>query len=140
MNAAPIEIHVALYGERQLLLRAEAPTPANVDSVSIEQVVRNLLENAIKFRPGGEPIEVDVVPVDSTTVRLAVRDHGIGIPPDKVATIFDAFERAHGDAYGGLGLGLNIARGIVEQHGGQIWAESGQDSGARFLFTLPTSI
>jgi signal transduction histidine kinase len=57
-------------------------------------------------------------------MHLRVKDTGMGIPPDKLRIIFERFGRAHGVSYGGLGLGLTIARGIVERHGGRIWAES----------------
>jgi PAS domain S-box-containing protein len=108
------------------------------DAGRLEQVLTNLLSNAVRYSPDGGAIEV-ACGLEPDGVHLRVADRGIGIPPDKLATIFDAFERAHGDAYGGLGLGLNIAQGIVEQHGGRIWAVSTgrPGEGSEFHVLLP---
>jgi len=122
-------------------LAAAPPIRMCGDPGRLEQVLTNLVSNAIRYSPEGGDIEVACVR-EAERVHLRVVDHGIGIPPDKVATIFDAFERAHGDAYGGLGLGLNIARGIVEQHGGRIWAVSSgaRGQGSEFHVLLPAAV
>jgi two-component system sensor histidine kinase KdpD len=108
-----------------------------LDSVLIEQVLINLLENAIKYTPPGSSIELSATGArDAVTVTMA--DHGSGIPPGDVQRIFDKFYRARsGDGSGGVGLGLTICRGIVEAHGGRIWVENRPEGGAVFRFTLP---
>jgi signal transduction histidine kinase len=93
------------------------------DRRRIEQVVSNLLSNAIHYSPEGGVIEVKAERAKDG-VHLEVRDHGLGISPDQQRVVFERFGRAHGSTLGGLGLGLAIAKGIVEQHGGTIWVES----------------
>jgi signal transduction histidine kinase len=103
----------------------------------IEQVVSNLLANALKYGDG-KPIEVRVTRSDGWA-RLIVHDHGIGIGPDDLDRIFERFERAVSPRhYGGLGLGLYIARQIVEAHGGSISAHSEPGVGSTFTVALPT--
>jgi signal transduction histidine kinase len=121
-----------------LALRAPARIETLIDPLRIEQVVTNLLDNAIKFSPGGGTIQVEVSTPDADTVRLAVSDRGIGIPPDRRARIFERFYQAHGDDHrSGMGLGLYISRQIVELHGGHIEAEFPPEGGTRFVVTLP---
>lgn len=93
------------------------------DRGRLDQVITNLLSNAIRYSPEGGPIDVELV-VDDEWVDLVVRDRGIGIPPEEQRQIFEAFGRAHGSRYGGLGLGLTICHGIVARHGGEIAVES----------------
>jgi two-component system phosphate regulon sensor histidine kinase PhoR len=108
-----------------------------VDSQRLEQVLINLIHNAVKFtRPGGEVI----LSAESTPseVRFAVRDMGVGIPADEVSRIFERFYRVDKSRTGrGTGLGLSIARHIVEAHEGKIWAESTEGQGSTFYFTIP---
>jgi PAS domain S-box-containing protein len=111
------------------------------DADRIVQTLVNLLGNAIKFSPRGGEIQV-AVSDDDEVADFVVCDHGRGIPPDQLETVFERFRQVDGsDARekGGTGLGLAIARGIVEQHGGRIWAESGDGDGVgtTFHFTLP---
>lgn len=106
------------------------------DRVRLDQVVTNLLTNAIKYG-AGKPIDVQVRATEDLAF-LSVRDRGIGIPPADLERIFGRFERAHSvRAYGGLGLGLYVARQIVEAHGGRIRAESAIGEGATFVVELP---
>ena len=99
----------------------------------------NLLANAIKFG-AGRPIEV-MVRDAGQAVELQVRDHGIGIAADRLPKIFDRFERAVSSThYGGLGLGLYLARSIVESHGGAITVESRVDEGSTFTVRLPRTL
>jgi signal transduction histidine kinase len=113
------------------------PVEGSWDRFRIEQVVTNLLSNAMKYG-AGKPIELTVTE-SGELARLEVRDHGIGLSSDDARRIFERFERAvpmrH---YGGLGLGLYICRQIVEAHGGCIWAEGEPGAGARFVVELPT--
>jgi len=108
-----------------------------VDSQRLEQVLVNLIHNAVKFtRPGGEVVLL-AEPVDGD-VRFAVRDTGVGIPVDEVSRIFERFYRVDKSRTGsGTGLGLSIAKHIVEAHGGKIWAESLEGQGSTFYFTIP---
>jgi signal transduction histidine kinase len=99
--------------------------------------VTNLLSNAMKFG-AGKPIEITVEEAPAGTGRLVVTDHGIGIPSDRLQSIFERFERAcSARAYGGLGLGLYIVRNIVEALGGTVRADSVLGSGATFTVELP---
>src|SRR5688572_26467500 len=102
------------------------------------QVVSNLLDNAIKFSPGGGQIEVEISSSKRGPARFVVRDHGVGIPPDDRPHIFERFYQAQsGDLRAGLGLGLYVSRQIVERHGGRIEAEFPDDGGTRMVVSLP---
>jgi two-component system, OmpR family, sensor histidine kinase KdpD len=106
-----------------------------LDSILIEQVLVNLLENAAKYTPGGSAIEVGAR-VREGTVEVTVADTGPGIRPGEEARLFEKFYRGRTDR-GGAGLGLAICKGIITAHGGRIWVESRDGGGACFRFTLP---
>jgi PAS domain S-box-containing protein len=111
------------------------------DPDRIVQTLTNLLGNAIKFSAAGQVVVAESV-VEQGQVLFRVRDEGRGIPEDKLETIFNRFEQVDSsDARqsGGTGLGLAISRGIVERHGGRIWAESRPGAGATISFTLPAA-
>lgn len=110
------------------------------DSVLLEQVLINLLDNAAKYSPPDRPIDISIRTADSCIV-IAVADRGIGIPPDKLAMIFNKFYRIRIPScrVGGTGLGLAICKGIVETHGGKIWAEVRTGGGVVLQFSLPSS-
>jgi signal transduction histidine kinase len=93
------------------------------DRGRLDQVITNLISNAIRYSPEGGEVLVRVQE-EGQGVTLAVTDRGVGIPPEKQGLIFERFGRAHGAKYGGLGLGLTISQGIIEQHGGRIGVES----------------
>ena len=104
-------------------------------------MLTNLLDNAAKFSPRSEPIEVDVSKTSLEMLRVSVTDRGPGIPPEGRDHIFDRFYQAHdGNHAFGMGLGLYICRQIVEQHGGSIGAEFPAEGGTRFVFTLPVAV
>jgi two-component system phosphate regulon sensor histidine kinase PhoR len=108
-----------------------------VDVDRIQQVVTNLVHNAIKFTPPGGFVTVSAS-ADADMVTVAVRDTGVGIPPQDVARIFERFYKAdRARAGGGTGLGLAIAKHIVHAHEGEIWVQSEQGGGSCFYFTLP---
>ena len=115
--------------------------PAVVDPLRLSQVITNLLDNAVKHSPDGEPVEIDLSQPDPGTARLAVRDRGAGIQPANRAHVFDRFFQEPG-ARGstGLGLGLYVSREIVQLHSGEIAVECPQDGGTAFVVTLPTGL
>ena len=108
------------------------------DEKRINQVLWNLLSNAIKFTAQGE-INI-VVSRETSSLHFQVSDTGIGIPEEKLDSIFDEFtqvDASHTRQYGGTGLGLAIARKLVELHGGKMWVESAVGEGSKFHFSLP---
>ncbi|MBV9546605.1 MAG: MEDS domain-containing protein [Chloroflexi bacterium] len=123
----------------RLCFSAEQPGPViRGDALRLEQVVTNLLDNAVKYSPSGEQIEVSVGSDPNGGAEIAVRDHGLGIPRDRREHIFERFYQAHTGAHrSGMGLGLFISREIVELHGGAIRAEFPLDGGTRFVVRLP---
>ncbi len=114
---------------------------ATIDSRRIEQVLSNLLTNAIKYSPQGGPIVVTVgKDVADHAVEIRVQDSGMGIPLHQQARIFGRFMRAdNAQAAGisGTGLGLYLSRALVEQHEGRLWFESGEGEGTTFFLTIP---
>jgi PAS domain S-box-containing protein len=125
--------------ELEIELPDDLPS-VNADSGRIVQVVGNLLANAARFSPPTVPIIIEVEH-DSVSATVRIRDRGRGIPREKLHHLFKKFARLHedeGEKLSGSGLGLAICKGIVEAHGGRIWAESaGEGQGATFSFTLP---
>jgi two-component system sensor histidine kinase KdpD len=111
--------------------------PISLDYLMIDQVVTNLLENAVKYTPAETPIDVHVTPVGDR-IRVAIADHGPGIPESKRRAVFDKFSRLERRGQiQGSGLGLAVSKGLVEGHGGRIWVEETPGGGATFLFELP---
>ena len=122
----------------QLQLSADSAVVARCDRTRIEQVVTNLMSNAIKYGKG-QPIDVELA-THADRVVLSVRDRGIGIAPEDQARIFDRFERAVSSRhFGGLGLGLWIVHQIIEAHGGAIAVQSEPGQGATFIAELPVT-
>lgn len=122
-----------------VIVRNDAIT-IDVDPDRIEQVLTNLIDNAIKYSPAGGPIEIESRR-NGDSVVVSVRDRGIGIARDKQARIFERFYRAHaGTPYehtSSLGVGLYLSHEFVERHGGEMWFESSEGEGSRFAFRLP---
>ena len=106
------------------------------DRERVLQVFANLIGNAIKFTPKGGQIRI-LACHENDEVRFTIADTGPGIPPEHLDHVFDRYWQAKSTAKLGAGLGLSIAKGIVEAHGGRIWVESPPGSGAEFNFTLP---
>ncbi len=107
------------------------------DEARVEQVLVNLIHNAIKFTPSGGRISISAKARDND-ILVSVADTGVGIPADDLPRIFERFYKADKSrSGGGTGLGLAIAKHIVEAHGGRIWAESVEGKGSTFNFTLP---
>jgi signal transduction histidine kinase len=114
------------------------PLVAHADPKRIEQVLRNLLGNAIKYSPQGDVITVRGYVEDAQLV-LQVSDQGIGIPRQDLERVFERFYRVENETtrkVGGVGLGLAVCRSIVEAHGGRIWVESTLGKGSTFYLTL----
>ena len=108
-----------------------------VDSVLIERVLCNLIENATKYTPAGSRIRIGAEIRDGE-IRVTVTDNGPGLPPAMIETVFDKFTRGEREsATPGVGLGLAICKAIVQAHRGRIWAENVSEGGARFTFALP---
>ncbi|MCP4537011.1 MAG: PAS domain S-box protein [Chloroflexi bacterium] len=117
---------------------SSAPLMATADAKYIEQVLRNLLGNAIKYSPAGGTITVGGRD-NEMQLLLWVSDHGIGIPAQDLSRVFERFYRVENELtrnVRGAGLGLAVCRGIIEAHGGRIWVESKLDVGSTFYFTL----
>lgn len=113
--------------------------PVQLDYLEIEQVLTNLIENAVRYTPSNTPIYVSVH-VEGDQVVVGVEDRGLGIPRGDLERIFDKFYRVLGrnsEQPAGSGLGLAVSKGLIEAHGGHIWAENREGGGAIFRFTLP---
>jgi signal transduction histidine kinase len=112
----------------------------NLDPNRITQVVSNLLSNAVKFTPANGIITVEVGLKGADEIEVSVKDTGIGIPEDEIPKLFTKFYQVSGNLktdIRGTGIGLAIAKEIVELHGGKIWVESVVNKGTKFIFTLP---
>jgi two-component system sensor histidine kinase KdpD len=120
------EVHVGLPPDLPLI---------PFDSVLIEQVLINLLENATKYTPPGAPVDIGAK-VHDEVLEVEVSDRGPGVAKQDRERVFEKFYRARESEGGGVGLGLTICRGIVNAHGGRIWVEDRPGGGASFRFTL----
>jgi signal transduction histidine kinase len=127
--------------QRSIELRvgvAGAFPPVLADHGRAVQVLSNLIGNAVKFTPPGGSITVSAAH-EGDEVHFIVADTGAGISPDQMPHLFERYWQARTDDRRGVGLGLSIAKGIIEAHGGRIWAESTIGAGSRFHFTLPVA-
>lgn len=123
---------------RTIVTRLPADLPlVPYDSILLQQVLVNLLENAAKYTPVESEIVVMVTLPRPAEIEIEVADNGPGLPPGEEEKIFDKFYRAEKRRGGGVGLGLTICKGIVTAHGGRIWANNRVGGGAAFHFTLP---
>ncbi len=129
-----------LSDRHELAVQVERNTPVvNADADLMEEVLGNLIDNAVKYSPDGGVITVIAAPRDGA-VAVGVADTGIGIPRRELDSIFERFHRVDSDtvqAVRGIGLGLFICKYIIEAHGGDIWVESELGKGSQFTFTLP---
>lgn len=133
LQAQAMRAHVAL--------QIDAPTTlpsVYVDANRVEQVITNLIHNAIKFTPPGGEIRLSACVDEEKNLTIKVADTGVGIAPDDIPRVFERFYKAdRARSGGGTGLGLAIAKHIVQAHGGRIWVESRLGKGSTFFFTLP---
>jgi len=136
---AAAEMYHGLAAERGVVLAVDASADVPdvpADRARLLQVLSNLLGNAVKFSPPGGTVAVGAAP-SGDGVGFWVKDAGPGIDPAHLPRLFDRFWQARRGDRAGLGLGLAIAKGIVDAHGGRIWAESVPGEGSTFFFTLP---
>ena len=119
----------------------DSPVPIDGDAQRLQQVVWNLLANAVKFTPAGGLVEVNLADDGGSQLEIRVQDNGVGIDPGFLPHVFERFSQADSSAsrrHGGLGLGLALVRHFVELHGGTVRVESvGVDKGATFTVSLP---
>jgi PAS domain S-box-containing protein len=144
LAAAVVRELSPLADKRQVRLQLPSPLPglaARVDAFRLQQVVRNVLSNALRFAPDGSTVEITGMDLGSEGVLLEVRDHGPGIPPGELESIFDAFVQSSRtrDGSGGTGLGLTICRKIMSAHGGIIAATNADGGGACLRLWLPAA-
>jgi signal transduction histidine kinase len=129
--------------EKRITLRSNLPAdlpPLQADEDRITQVLLNLVANAIQYTPEGGDVTISAAHV-ADEIQISVQDSGIGIPPEHLANLFTRFYRVDKsrsrNTGGGSGIGLTIAKHLVEAHGGRIWAESrGEGQGSTFTFCL----
>lgn len=130
--------------DKEIAVEADLPgklPPIEGDAEKLEQVITNLVHNAIKFSPKGNKVHV-AARAENNSMLVQVIDHGIGISAGAIPHVFEKFFKVHGSmpwASSGTGLGLYIVKQIVEAHGGEIWVESKLNEGSTFSFKLPLS-
>jgi signal transduction histidine kinase len=131
-------VATALTGKTVVMRLPDDLPPVEGDAGRVEQIVRNLLENAAKYVPTGGRIEISAR-TEAAAVVTTVADDGPGIPPEHLDRIFERFHRVEGSAQlaSGAGLGLYLTRHLVEAHGGRLWVESQPGRGSAFSFSLP---
>jgi two-component system phosphate regulon sensor histidine kinase PhoR len=128
--------------KKKISISLELPTPLMVkaDRHYLEQILINLIDNAIKYGREGGKITLSAIQKDQRGVEVSVRDNGIGIPKEDLPRIFERFyrvDKGRSQELGGTGLGLSIVKHLVQTHGGRVWAESQLGEGSTFYFTLP---
>ena len=138
--AQQVAAHRQMYASRHPVTVDAAPDLplADADPMRVEQVLANLVDNAIKYSPNGGPITIRIVGGDTLTV--SVSDRGVGIAPEHIERLFERFYRVEGDlarTTKGVGLGLYICKSLIEAHGGHMWVDSTPGVGSTFSFTLP---
>jgi signal transduction histidine kinase len=127
-----------LHPQREFVLSIESAATIQADATRLNQVLTNLLDNAVKFSPKDSPIETTIAPNGGSTVQIIVRDHGIGIPAEMRERIFERFYQVDdGNWRGGLGLGLFVSHQIVALHGGRISVNCPSDGGTSVVISLP---
>jgi signal transduction histidine kinase len=130
----------ALVPDHTLRVTVEPGLPlASADPLRVEQILANLVDNAIKYSPNGGPVAVRIMAIDGA-LTIGVSDYGVGVTAEQAERLFERFYRVDSALHRttrGVGLGLFICRSLVEAHGGRIWVESQPGQGSTFWFTLP---
>jgi signal transduction histidine kinase len=125
------------YGSRNITLEIPAGTPGiNCDATRIEQVIYNLIENAVKYSPDDSEVRI-FNRWDKEGLVIGIGDRGAGISTEDQQKLFEPFSRLKEGISAGIGLGLVVCKRLVEAHGGRIWVESKLGEGSNFLFTIP---
>jgi two-component system phosphate regulon sensor histidine kinase PhoR len=134
-----IEIQKNYTSKHQFVLDVQEPVPTVIaDEDKVDQIITNLVSNAVKYSPNGGEVRITIKEDPETGgVLVAVKDQGLGIPKDVLPRLFQRFVRVEGRKIAGTGLGLYLTRHLVEAHGGKIWVESEEGKGSTFYFTLP---
>jgi signal transduction histidine kinase len=142
--AGLVEVMATQFGEREIKVNIDLPPEFPIvmgDADKIRRLLTNILGNTVNFTPKSGSVLIRGEQKDNH-IELSVSDSGIGIAQENLGRIFDKFYQVDGTytrAVGGIGLGLAIAKEIVEAHGGRIWAESARGEGSTFRFTLPVA-
>jgi signal transduction histidine kinase len=132
-----VQLMQAATDRHTITVRASELVEGDIDPIALDEVLINLLDNALKFSPAGGEIDVIVQRIGDQA-EVSVRDHGVGIAPEHRERVFDRFYMAHNtDHLSGLGIGLFLARQVVDMHGGRIWVEAPDDGGTRVVVRLP---
>jgi signal transduction histidine kinase len=139
LEEAEISLQASIRESQAQIEHGSLPTLV-VDSVQFSQVLQNLISNAIKYRREESPRIRIQAKRDRANWMFSISDNGRGFNQEFAERIFGIFQRLHGREVEGTGMGLSIARKIVERHGGRIWAESTEGVGTTFFFTLPVSL
>jgi len=130
--------------DKKVVLENQVPPEIMVraDADRIQQVLFNLVDNAIKYGRSEGNVRIGALAVDDQKIEVSVRDNGPGIPPEAIERVFERFyraDKARSREQGGTGLGLSIVKHIVQSHGGEVWVKSTVGQGTTFLFTLPSA-
>ncbi len=138
-----VEVQRSYTEKHTLIVDVQGDIPKIMaDPDKVDQILTNLVNNAIKYSPEGGEIRVKISMDDENTVHFVVSDQGLGIPPEHIDKVFDRFHRidtADTRKAGGTGIGLYLVKHLVEAHGGKIWVESEVGKGSDFHFTLPVN-
>ncbi len=151
IERAPVDLQAMLdnlvkqfsskWSGREIAVVAMDNVVADADARKIEEVLINLIDNAVKYSPPPEPVIVRLR-ATGDEIEVCVEDRGLGIAPEDAANLFQKFQRIVSPAtrdIGGTGLGLYIVKGLIEAHGGHVWVESAPGEGSTFGFTLPVA-
>jgi two-component system sensor histidine kinase VicK len=131
--------HISLSGKHELIILGDKTLKVYADERAIDQVVVNLVNNAVKYAPGSKNIYLKIEQQIDGKAKISVKDNGPGIPPNKLPFLFNRYYQVNSAGYtsSGLGLGLYISAEIVKRHGGEVGVESELGKGSTFWFTLP---
>ena len=129
------------WSSREIVVSRSEVAPVFADHHKLEEILINLIDNAVKYSEAGSRVEVSIAG-DGPDVKVSVRDHGEGIPPEEIPNLFQKFARIASPSTSeipGTGLGLYIVKGFVVAHGGRVWVDSVLGEGSTFSFTLPVA-